>query len=338
MPSSRVLRGEAGQSTALVLSMLFVMVLFVAVVVNVGQAVNRRIGLQIVADAGAFTGATEMAVGLNQIAYWNKWIQTVWAPLTLGTAGFYLPPFAPCWYTDGLVGAYSGARILLGTAIGIINLGYTFRPRTEAERVSRYNIEDLFPGEVDRFTFDEWDPSPEAGIITPQRTLLPVPTLGQGDFDNGLYNLKQVNNGTEPRPNFGLPSLADSRRRWSYLCLGPPRRIFGVRIPRLETRNYRFNVWYEKASQEANHFVWLVTVQPTRALMFDSILGPNAIPEMRAIGVAKPVGGHVGRGESRYVAKMVPAARAMALSWGSYGAISDSSYRGPIGPLRPVTH
>ena len=39
------------------------MLMFVAVVANVGQAVNRRIALQIVADAGAYTGASIMGTG-----------------------------------------------------------------------------------------------------------------------------------------------------------------------------------------------------------------------------------------------------------------------------------
>ncbi|MBI1874756.1 MAG: Tad domain-containing protein [Acidobacteria bacterium] len=64
-------RGQSGQSTAMVVTMLFLLMLFVGVVVDVGQAVNRRIALQIVADTGAYTGASVMAVGLNQIAYFG---------------------------------------------------------------------------------------------------------------------------------------------------------------------------------------------------------------------------------------------------------------------------
>jgi hypothetical protein len=340
MPSSRALRGEAGQSTVLVLSMLWVMVLFVAVVVNVGQAVNRRIALQIVADAGALTGATEMAVGLNQIAFWNKVIQTTWTGLTAATLGF-TPVFPErCTTARSIVGAYHAFRAPAAAAASVINLGYMFRPYTEARRVSEYNIQDLFPGELDRFEFAERDLSPEVGIM-PRRNLIPAPTGGQGEFERGVYNLKQVGNGTRPRP-FGPNLGAGSRRQWRPVCLGfRTIRVLGrrIRIPVPFRETIPVNVWYEKANPGADHFVWLVTVAPTRALMFDSILGPNAIPEMRAVGVAKPVGGHVGRGESTYVVKMVPAARAMALSYGSYGAINDSSYSGSVtGSLRPVTH
>jgi hypothetical protein len=325
-------KSERGQSTALVLSMLFVMILFVAVVIDVGQAVNRRIALQLVADAGAFTGATEMAVGLNQIAYWNKWIQTAWAPMTWASFGFNFSP--SCDFTEGVVNTYKGIRATLGAVVGVINFGYMFRPYTEARRVSEYNISDLFPGELElgKFEFDEWNLSPEVGVITPQRNIIPLPTLGQGDSDRGLYNLKQVDDGTGP--NGDLPSMADSQRSAGWVCID----TFGP-IPYPSYQSFDFNVWYEKADEDVNYFVWLVTVQPTKALMFDSILGPNAIPQMRAVGVAKPVGGSVVEGESTYVAKMVPAARAMTLSYGSYGAVNDSSYSGSLsGSLRVVTH
>ena len=58
-------RSDRGQSTAMIIVMLNVFILFVALVANVGQAVNRRVALQVVADAGAYTGATKMAEGLN---------------------------------------------------------------------------------------------------------------------------------------------------------------------------------------------------------------------------------------------------------------------------------
>src|SRR5580704_10285316 len=87
---------ERGQSTAFVASMLFVMMLFVAVVANVGQAVNRRIALQIVADAGAYTGASIMATGLNQLAFWNAALQYTWAIFTLPPT--VILPAAPVYW------------------------------------------------------------------------------------------------------------------------------------------------------------------------------------------------------------------------------------------------
>ena len=72
-------RDERGQMTALVLPLLFVLVLFVAVVANVGQAVNRRIALQVLADTTAYTGGSVMATGMNHLAYWNRQLQRAYA-------------------------------------------------------------------------------------------------------------------------------------------------------------------------------------------------------------------------------------------------------------------
>ena len=57
MPAKPRWRSARGQSTALIITMLWLFVLFVGMVAVVGQAVNRRIALQIVADSGAYTGA-----------------------------------------------------------------------------------------------------------------------------------------------------------------------------------------------------------------------------------------------------------------------------------------
>lgn len=316
--------------------MLFVMVLFVAVVVDVGQAVNRRIGLQIVADAGAFTGATNMAVGLNNIAYWNKWIQTFWTGLSYFTGGFFISPF-PCEANDAAVNVYKGLRAGLGVAIATVNMAYMVRPAMEARRVSEYNIADLFPGELEKgnFTFAEWNLSPEVGVILPKRNLFPFTTAGQAsDQEYGVYKLRQVGDGTSPEGDlpafdFGFAS-SDSRRSatWGCPCEGIP---FLTCAP---FTSADFNVWYEKENSNVNYFVWLVTARPIQALMFDSILGPNAIPEMRAVGVAKPVGGTIVDGTSEYVAKMVPASKVMLSPFGT-GVIYDSQYKSSF---RVVTH
>ena len=64
---------ERGQSTPFFLCFLVLMTVMVGTMVNVGQAINRRIALQIAADAGAWTGATNMAIGMNALAEVNDW-------------------------------------------------------------------------------------------------------------------------------------------------------------------------------------------------------------------------------------------------------------------------
>src|SRR5688572_22759520 len=136
MPSAnRRQFGERGQSTALVTSLLFVMLLFVAVVANVGQAVNRRIALQIVADTGAYTGASVMATGLNQLAFWNSALQYTWALFTIPTSPVYYPlqlqrvglsgvPSGYCRSIEGWMGYWSAVRNGINFVYTVENFGY----------------------------------------------------------------------------------------------------------------------------------------------------------------------------------------------------------------------
>ena len=88
----------------------------------------------------------------------------------------------------------------------------------------------------------------------------------------------------------------------------------------------------------AYYFVWRVKAPATKAIMFDSIIGPNAIPAMSAVGVVKPVGdrsrrGNIAKGDIGYKVKVVPASKAMTFA----GFIRDQLYKG-FGGIRYVTH
>ncbi len=277
MPNSQTRRnGEQGQSTALVLSMLFFLVLFVAVTANVGQAVNRRVALQIAADAGAWTGASAMAAGLNAMAFWNRRMQELWTALSIVTVGFTVTP--PCEVTDRIFWSYRVGRNVLGAFFKITNRGFARVPYSEALRVSRANVEDLFPGERAQFdgdgsSFLESDLSPEVGIA-PQRD------------QTDLVPAEQVADGTLPR---ALPALAPSRRRVTFSCVG----LFP---PGPQVRTEELDVWFEKQDDAVSSFVWIVKAPATQAVMFDSVFGPDTIPEMRAAAAAKPVGGSIAEG------------------------------------------
>jgi len=305
MPTSDSQRGrsERGQSTALVLTMLFFLVLFVGVAANVGQAVNRRIALQITADAGAWTGASAMAAGLNAMAFWNRRMQELWTALSIVTVGFTVTP--PCEVTDQIFWSYRVGRNVLGAFFNITNRGFARVPYSEALRVSRANVADLFPDELPQFdgdgsSFLESDLSPEVGIA-PQRDLM------------DLLPSEQVDEGTYPH---GLPALAPSTRRVNYSCVG----LFP---PGLQARTEELDVWFEKRDDAPSSFVWIVKAPAMQAVMFDDVFGPDTIPEMRAAAAARPVGGSILEGRSEYVVKMVPLARV------STGTILDAFfYRG----------
>ena len=129
-------RSESGQTVAMVLPMLFALVLFVSMVANIGQAVNRRIALQLVADAGAYTGASAMATGMNHLAYWNRQVQRMYVSASDVSFGFNFSP--SCVLSVAAIGSY-------GLAYGFLmatydNFSTTWAdgglPQKEARRVS----------------------------------------------------------------------------------------------------------------------------------------------------------------------------------------------------------
>jgi hypothetical protein len=314
----RLCRDERGQSTAMVVVMLWVLILFVALVANVGQAVNRRIALQTVADAGAFTGATKMAEGLNYMSHANATIQDFWGMTTWAWLANTLAIGGTCAAFDGINGAYKGlyyAMYIPQTAINYAYGGVGFGTvRYEADRVSAYNAADLFPGE--HLEFDEFDLDPSVGI-PPSR-----------DFLN-LISLEDVPDGTDANTEYDpVPPLGSgftsSHTQGCWTTCG----ILPCYIP----QNWTFPAWQQRSGSDTRYFVWIATAPPTRALIFDSFFGPNAIPEMKAVGVAKPVGGDIKEGLPKYVAKMVPVSKVNYMG----GRIMDSL--NPWSPMRRVTH
>lgn len=65
------LRAERGQTTVFFVVAFMTLFMFLAFVVNLGQAVNRRVMLQMIADAGAWTGAARQAQYLNSMSDLN---------------------------------------------------------------------------------------------------------------------------------------------------------------------------------------------------------------------------------------------------------------------------
>jgi hypothetical protein len=327
-------RDARGQATAFVLSLLFLLILFVAVVATVGQAVNRRIALQIVADAGAYSGATVMAAGMNQLAYWNRQIQRSWALVALTSN--WLPPFIPFTFGGCVAGntavasyaavqaAYAGAYVRMS---GEVN--------NRAARVSAMNAADLFPGE--RLGYAESDASPEVLIPLPGRIPGPVPIA-----------TLPVRRGT--RPIIGRHAWAPETP-WDFLPVHlltflpfypPPYRpgitpwpcyVEGTILPpQFSTVSFwsQSPWWRLQRIGRPYYFIWRVESPPARALMFDRFFGPNAIPAMKAVAVAQPVGGDIQQGRSEYRVQMVPVSR---VSLG--GFIFDNLYDRRI---RRVTH
>jgi hypothetical protein len=311
----------------MVLSMLFAMILLVGVVIDTGQAINRRIALQVVADAGAYTGASVMAAGMNQMAYINRLIQYSWIGLNLAAGGLRvwpIPPFCLCKYeiADVAVSTYQVARAALGALYGVTATGFQNGSVAEARRVSEYNMKELLPGEWQRCDYRQMDFSPEAGVITSPTWWPPF-----------LSRPNQVDDGDRLPERYWdvFRELFPARTSPTWCCY----KTYGacpacVELP--TPMSASFDVWYRKDPDEGvRYFVWEVVAPRARALMFDEMFGGRIIPEMKAVAVAKPIGGEIENADNTYVAKMLPTSTAMQ----SGGVIWDSNYRRI---LRYVTH
>ena len=264
---------QRGQTFPFVVTVLFCLFLIAGAVINVGQAVNRRIFLQMTADAGAFTGATEMARGLNTLAQLNAKIQRAWSSMTYATAGFTVSP--QCAASDLGVAGYGTVLGATTELMNLVNSGYGKRAKSEARRVTEYNQRELFPGETLRM-----DESDGAGLESPRPK-------------DRVVDLRQVPDGTAPI--YASLSTARSAAKWACLA-GKTQAV----------RSGLFGLWFEKKPDPQIAFVWVVKAPRIKARVFDSFFGPDLIPEMTAVAAARPVGGEIKTAKEQYIAKMIP--------------------------------
>lgn len=282
---------ERGQSTPFFLCSLVLMTVMVGTLVNVGQAINRRMALQIAADAGAWTGATNMAVGMNALAEVNDWRRDIEPIISVG-----LPIGGPIGLGSVIIGIWEFGTTLLNVVDAGIQLGFAKKPYDEASRVTWYNNQDLFPGE--RLRWYEG---------------FRMPLLASGDdiADAEMPFVKSRPTVCLDQPFIGtdtfpiLPCLADIepiRRTQFYL---EPCFPLGE-CPRW----YSYIRWYEKTDRQIS-FVWIVEAPEARPIFnpFD-VFGDDAIPMMRAGALAKPVGGNILEGNDDYRVKLVPLRKA----------------------------
>jgi hypothetical protein len=313
--------------------MLFTLTIFVALVVNVGQLVNRRVSLQLVADAGAWSGATVQAVQMNHYAWWSRLVQNTYATASGVSLGFNA---SECWSGVAAVAAFEYANSGMLRAQGnFLNTAYS-----EARRHSLFNIDDLFPGERNNFDFSTMAGPSEGLVGAPANgNILAIPLTKGDKLYTGSHEWKNETITQWPleigeRATRYLPwtvsKAGSGYEHWQCATLLPPT-SFHIYMPGPPG-------WKLQKAGQAYIFVWRVKErQPTKALFFDRFFGPNAMPAMTAVAVAKAVGGDIQRGRSRYRAKMVPVSRYSL----SGGVINDSQARpGRIvpNPFRYVVH
>jgi hypothetical protein len=286
-------RGERGQSTPFFLCFLAVMLMFIGLIVNVGQAVNRRIALQIAADAGAWTGATNMAIGMNALADVNQWRRDI------------RPLIKPGLWVAGPIGLSGVVITIWEVATTIINfvdmgiqLGYAKIPYDEASRVTWYNTQDLFPGEQLR-----WYEGFRPGLLS----------NGPDEISNEMPFNKSRPTACAEQPFLTdsfpfLPCLVDEDPIDDSILYTVPCFPFG-QCPQV----YDYIQWWEKDPLEIS-FIWVVEA-PTAKPIYNplGLFGDDAIPRMLAASHAKPVGGTIESGDAEYRVKFVPLSKASML-------------------------
>ena len=277
---------ERGQSTPFFLCFLVLMTVMVGTMVNVGQAINRRMALQILADAGAWTGATNMAIGMNGLAKVNGWRHDIEPVASVGV------PIA------GLIGLDDVMQKIFEVGTTIINfvdmgiqIGYAKIPYDEAARVTFYNAHDLFPGEQLEW-FEGFRPglisngSDQVGNEVPFTKSRPTVCTDQPFLDETI---------------FVLPCLVDIEPIKNTVYYVEPCFPFGY-CP----TSYTYVKWYEK-SDEIISFIWVVRAPEAKPIFnpFD-VFGDDAIPSMVAAAHAKPLGGTIESSDDDYRVKMMP--------------------------------
>lgn len=309
-------RDERGQIVPMVTVMLPVLLLFVALVVNVGQAVNRRVAVQLMADTSAFSGATTMAVHLNRMAWANRQIQRGWVIVGIATGMYFWTPVT-CGTVTWVPGVYNQLADGMKLLIDVFNRTGNARSMNWARNVAfgdTGNGPELFPGEYRQFTGKFWT-SP--GVLS-EDNVLPAAL----DYIEPLVELEDVPSDTDPNVDFfGDTGLFGSATSDSWGC--PYVYVFGFPIPPFPIQNQseRYTTWYqEKDDSKPQTFLAEITAPPTPARLFPNVFGN--IPEMVAIGAARPTGGSIKEGNAEYIVQVVPVASAYRPT----ATVSDSPY------------
>jgi Putative Flp pilus-assembly TadE/G-like len=278
---------ESGQTTLFVLCSFFVFFMFFALVANVGQAVNRRVMLQMVADAGAFTGASAQASALNTISEFNQIISTAW-DITQALMLYFTFQF--CGVDDAITGIYKAIEGVMSVMIQVTNHGGAVWSIMEAEMVTRQNIADLFP-----------DGSVHSPLESFGGLLSSPSSLATGV--SHIVNMKKA--WPALFSEIALVRIEQESVTKYWICYEPPFEV--------EPKEGTFNLpWKKKESDEVTRFYWWVTADPVDALVLPKKswmpFGFPQVPRMTAAALAKPVDGDVepDKRGSKYVAKMIP--------------------------------
>jgi hypothetical protein len=330
-------RDERGQIVPMVTILLPTLLLFVALVVNVGQAVNRRVALQLMADTSAFSGATTMAVHLNRMAWANRQIQRGWVIVGYAT-GIPIPYFwtpALCSWVTWVPPTYNTVADGMKLMINVFNRTGNARASSWARNVAfgdTGNGPELFPGEYQQFSGSFWTSSAVFDLGNA------VPAVAEyADYLEPLLDLEDVPEGTDPNVSGAWGGLFGSKTSDSWGCpytyVPTPFGPAPVPPPPFQNQFNNYTTWVqEEDDDEPETFLAQITAPPTPARLFPTVFGD--VPEMIAIGAARPTGGNIKEGKAEYIVQIVPVASAY---W-PIATVSDSPYVTLPMPIRMILH
>jgi hypothetical protein len=138
-------QSEHGQTTIFFVAAFWTLFLFLAFVVNLGQAINRRVLLQMIADSGAWTGAAKQAQVLNSLSDLNGYEKDfIYTPTDVMSGDFTVTvePLGQLANTLWQVG-----NSIYKIAFKLRNQLGNFEAASAAVAVTQKNNSRLFPGE-----------------------------------------------------------------------------------------------------------------------------------------------------------------------------------------------
>ncbi|GMR23560.1 MAG: hypothetical protein BMS9Abin37_2001 [Acidobacteriota bacterium] len=283
----RRLGDESGQTTFFVLCSFLTFFMFFALVANVGQAVNRRVLLQMVADTGAFSGASAQATGLNTISTFNKVIDDAWDVTTVLMLGWTIQY---CGLDEAITRIYQAIETIMSTLIRVTNTGGAVWAIMEAEMVTRRNIRQLFPDGTVHSPLESFP------------SLLDSPgSMGMGA--SHIYNVNQAWPSLFSGVQLVRLKQKDATKNWT--CYAYPATFTA------KSRNFKLS-WEKEDDDEVTRFYWWVTADPVDTLVLPKTdtmpFGFPQLPQMTAVALAKPIGGDIEPGGegAKYVARMIP--------------------------------
>ena len=283
----RRLGDESGQTTFFVLCSFLTFFMFFALVANVGQAVNRRVLLQMVADAGAFSGASAQASALNTISTFNKVIDDAFTVTTVLMLGWTIQY---CGLDEVITRIYQAIETIMSTLIRVTNHGGAVWAIMEAEMVTRENIRHLFPDGTVHSPLDSFP------------SLLDSPS-SMGTGASHIYNVNQAWPALFSGVQLVRLKQKDTTKYWT--CYSYPVTF------QAKSRNFKLS-WEKEDDDEVTRFYWWVTADPVDTLVLPKTatmpFGFPQLPQMTAVALAKPIGGDIEPGGegAKYVARMIP--------------------------------